>query len=92
MKLFTLALLITGAAVFFSGPLQARHSGGGGDTQDYATEYCRYYKTKATFAGRKARTNPGVARYGQRANSLWAQYNTCLKENGGSTTYRAPVY
>ncbi len=92
MKLFTLTLLIAGATTLSSFPALANHAGGRGDSQDYAIEYCRYYKTKAMFAGRKARANPGVKKYGHRANTLWAKYNACLKDNGWPTQYRAPVY
>ena len=93
MKLFMLSLLITSTAILSIEPAQSRGTRGDrGDSQDYAIEYCRYYKTKAMFAGRKARANDGVAKYGRRANSLWAKYNTCLKDNGWPTTYRAPTY
>ncbi|VAW00682.1 hypothetical protein MNBD_ALPHA08-197 [hydrothermal vent metagenome] len=92
MKLFTLTMLIGSSVLLFSQPVQASHSGGGGGAQSYAIEYCRYYKTKASFAGRKARANRGVRKYGRRANALWAKYNACLKDNGWPTQYRAPVY
>ena len=92
MKLFIVTLLAAGTVALSSETAMARHAGGRGDTQDYAIEYCRYYKTKAMFAGRKARTNSGVRKYAHRANDLWAKYNACLKNNGWPVAYRAPVY
>jgi len=93
MKMFTLVLAMAGTFVFLSGPvLSGGTRGDRGGGQSYAIEYCRYYKTKAFFAGRKARANTGVRKYGRRANALWAKYNACLKDNGWPTQYRAPVY
>ncbi len=60
--------------------------------ESYALSYCNYYKTRAMFAGRKARAKPGVAKYRRKAIGLWKQYNYCLKDNGWPTQYRYPTY
>lgn len=50
----------------------------GQDNSDFATEYCRYYKTRALFA--RHRAEQGIA---PRANKgryrvLWSKYRACL--------------
>lgn len=91
MKSVAIIMLTSCSVVLFSLSAQAApHSSG--DNEDYAIGYCRYYKTKAMFAGRKARANRGVAKYRRVAYAHWAQYNACLKDNGWPTAYRPPVY
>ncbi len=84
------AALIAFAATSFSQSANAgfyRH----GD-ESYALSYCNYYKTRAMFAGRKARAKPGVAKHRRKAIGLWKQYNKCLKDNGWPEQYRYPSY
>ncbi|HFC04704.1 MAG TPA: hypothetical protein ENJ55_03270 [Rhizobiales bacterium] len=91
MKTFAFVLLAFSSGILSSQAVIAGpHSRG--DSEEYALEYCRYYKTRAMYAGRKARANQGVARYRNKALVRWARYNACLKENGWPTQYRPPTY
>lgn len=60
-----------------------------GDNENYAIEYCRYYKIRAHVAARKERqAKTKKPKKYRRSTRLWAQYNACLKENGWPTPYR----
>lgn len=63
-----------------------------GDGEPYALSYCNYYKTRAMFAGRKARAHPRIAKHRRRAISMWRKYNACLRDNGWPVTYPIPRY
>ena len=60
--------------------------------EPYAIAYCNYYKTRAMFAGRKARAHRHNRKYRRRAISLWRQYNACLDDNGWPVQYPIPTY
>ena len=93
MKLFTMTLAIASTALLFSEPALSRGARGDrGDSGNFAIDYCNYDKNQANFAGRKARANPGVRKYANRAYTKWATYNRCLKKHGWHTAYRPPVY
>ncbi|HFC04566.1 MAG TPA: hypothetical protein ENJ55_02575 [Rhizobiales bacterium] len=88
---FTTAMLVGFAVTALSQTASAgyyRNNGG----EPYAIAYCNYYKTRAMFAGRKARAKPHVAKYRRKAIGLWKKYNYCLKDNGWPVQYRYPSY
>lgn len=64
----------------------------GGDGEPYALAYCNFYKTRAMYAGRKARAHPGVAKHRRRAVSMWRKYNACLRDNDWPVTFPIPKY
>jgi len=87
----TIAALAAFTATAFSPSASAGFSQFGYD-EPYALSYCNYYKTRAMFAGRKARAKPRVAKYRNKAIGLWKKYNVCLKDNGWPDQYRYPTY
>ena len=90
-KSITLTALVAFTAVSFSQTADAGfYRGSGGEP--YALSYCNYYKTRAMFAGRKARAHRGVVKYRRKAIGLWKKYNYCLKDNGWPVLYRYPSY
>ncbi len=90
-KSLTVAVLAVFGATVLSSPASAGFYRHGGD-EPYAIAYCNFYKTRAMYAGRKARANPGVAKYRRRAISMWKKYNYCLKDNGWPVQYPIPKY
>ncbi len=89
-KSITIAALAVFTATSFSQSANAGFYRYG--DEPYALSYCNYYKTRAMFAGRKARAKPGVAKHRRKAIGLWKQYNYCLKDNGWPVQYRIPSY
>jgi len=92
-KLLALTLLISVMAVSSGSLVEAggaRGDRGGGE--DFGAAYCQYFKTKAMFAGHKARASSGAAKKVRRANALWKKYNACMKSFGRHTNFRAPTY
>ena len=57
-----------------------------------ALAYCNFYKTRAMWAGQKARATPKIRKHRRRAISMWRKYNHCLKDNGWPVLYRIPTY
>ena len=92
LKSFTVVSLLAFAVAAFSAPASAGNYYFGGDGEPYAIAYCNFYKTRAMYAGRKARANPGVRKHRRRAISMWRKYNACLKEHGWPVTYPIPRY
>lgn len=90
-KSVTIAALTAFTAMSFSQSANAGfYRNGGGEP--YALAYCNFYKTRAMFAGRKARAKPRVAKHRRRAISMWRKYNHCLKDNGWPVQFRIPKY
>jgi hypothetical protein len=87
MKPVTL-LAATGIAVLMSASTAPAgiYIGSGGFDDDFATEYCRYYKTRAYYAGRQERAGKRLPR-GKTRRVLWAQYIACLEKYGTPGTY-----
>lgn len=65
-----------------------RHNGG----EPYALAYCNFYKTRAMYAGRKARARVHYRKNKRRAIAMWRKYNACLKDNFWPYTYPIPKY
>ncbi len=91
-KPVTIAALAAFTATAFSQPASAGFNRYGDGGEPYAIAYCNYYKTRAMFAGRKARAKPHVAKYRRKAIGLWTKYNYCLKDNGWPVQYQIPTY
>jgi len=88
-------LTIATVAVFGATTLSPSASAGfysndGGEP--YALAYCNFYKTRAMWAGQKARANPRIGKHRRRAISMWRKYNYCLKDNGWPVTFAIPAY
>ena len=84
--------LVAFSIVALSSAADAYYYRNGGDGEPYAIAYCNFYKTRAMYAGRKARANPGVRKHRRRAISMWRKYNACLKGHGWPMTYPIPRY
>lgn len=58
-----------------------------GYDDDFATEYCRYYKTRAYYARRQERAGKYARKKSRRAAYLWKQYIACLERYGTPDTF-----
>jgi len=92
LKSLSVVSLIGFSIVALSSTADAYYYRNNGDGEPYAIAYCNYYKTRAMYAGRKARARPGVAKHRRRAVSMWRKYNACLRKYGWPITYPIPKY
>lgn len=83
-------LLLAGALFMTVGPVKAQFWPYSPDNSDFATEYCRYYKTRALFARHRAETGVAPRANKKRYRVLWSKYRACLLKYAMPSTYIPP--